>query len=197
MRWLLGTFYDHQVDRGLGWGGHLTQGDVDELVANGSLSHWQADDGERGRWVYAPFATADVNANSKLPYGPQRDPALNLDSHSVYLLARRRCRLLGAADQCDHCAGRAFACTDEQYAAYSAWTCTEPPTGEGWQLWETCSEGSPVTPVFASADDLAAACAGMFGASREDWAVRIAAGDVDSMLLVVEGEADSMQLADR
>lgn len=30
-----------------------------------------------------------------------------------------------------------------------------PPIGEGWQMWETVSEGSPVSPVFASAEELA------------------------------------------
>ena len=29
-----------------------------------------------------------------------------------------------------------------------------PPEGEGWQVWETVSDGSPVSPVFATADDL-------------------------------------------
>jgi hypothetical protein len=32
--------------------------------------------------------------------------------------------------------------------AYEAWTTTEPPAGPGWQVWETVSEGSPVSPVF-------------------------------------------------
>lgn len=31
---------------------------------------------------------------------------------------------------------------------YEAWEPTPPPTGEGWQLWETVSEGSPLSPVF-------------------------------------------------
>ncbi len=31
----------------------------------------------------------------------------------------------------------------------------EPPAGDGWQLWETVSEGSPISPVFETADDLA------------------------------------------
>ncbi len=34
----------------------------------------------------------------------------------------------------------------------------DPPTGEGYQLWETTSEGSPVSPVFKAAEDLAAWC---------------------------------------
>ena len=37
-----------------------------------------------------------------------------------------------------------------------AWRSTEPPTGDGYQIWETTSEGSPVTPVFANLDDLCA-----------------------------------------
>jgi len=32
--------------------------------------------------------------------------------------------------------------------AKEAWEPTPPPTGEGWQLWETTSEGSPISPVF-------------------------------------------------
>jgi len=35
----------------------------------------------------------------------------------------------------------------------------DPPTGEGWQLWETVSEGSPLTPVCATAEELARYCA--------------------------------------
>jgi hypothetical protein len=33
-------------------------------------------------------------------------------------------------------------------AAYEAWEREPPPTGEGWQLWENTSEGSPISPVF-------------------------------------------------
>lgn len=31
----------------------------------------------------------------------------------------------------------------------------DPPSGDGYQLWETVSEGSPVSPVFASWEDFA------------------------------------------
>jgi hypothetical protein len=30
----------------------------------------------------------------------------------------------------------------------------EPPAGEGWQVWETVSEGSPISPVFADREGL-------------------------------------------
>jgi hypothetical protein len=32
----------------------------------------------------------------------------------------------------------------------------EPPTGDGWQVWESVSEGSPVSPVLASRDAVVA-----------------------------------------
>ena len=31
----------------------------------------------------------------------------------------------------------------------------EPPSGEGYQLWETTSEGSPMSPVFKTPEELA------------------------------------------
>jgi hypothetical protein len=57
--------------------------------------------------------------------------------------------------QCSNCSGSGEVGTAEQRAAHEAWTQTEPPAGDGWQLWETVSEGSPISPVFASAEDLA------------------------------------------
>jgi hypothetical protein len=38
--------------------------------------------------------------------------------------------------------------------AYDAWQEEDPPAGDWWQVWETVSEGSPVTPAFATADEL-------------------------------------------
>jgi len=37
---------------------------------------------------------------------------------------------------------------------YENWESTEPPKGPGYQVWETVSEGSPVSPVFENKDDL-------------------------------------------
>ena len=43
-----------------------------------------------------------------------------------------------------------------QRDAAEAWEPTEPPEGDGWQLWETVSEGSPITEVYPSRDQLIA-----------------------------------------
>jgi hypothetical protein len=53
---------------------------------------------------------------------------------------------------CQVCKGNAMHPADQ--AASEAWVVTEPPAGEGWQMWETVSEGSPITPVFSSAEAL-------------------------------------------
>lgn len=51
----------------------------------------------------------------------------------------------------------------------------EVPNGEGFQLWETTSEGSPISPVFETLDELCEWCDGnatTFGslkASKEEW----------------------------
>jgi len=57
---------------------------------------------------------------------------------------------------CKVCAGQGI--HPDDLAASEAWERTEPPAGEGWQIWETVSEGSPITPVFATAGELAEWC---------------------------------------
>lgn len=63
---------------------------------------------------------------------------------------------------CAHCEGQAI--DPEAAEACEDWEPTEPPEGEGWQLWETVSEGSPISPVFATADELADWCVATDGA---------------------------------
>jgi len=61
-----------------------------------------------------------------------------------------------------------------------------PPKGDGYQLWETTSEGSPVSPVFASLDGLCEWCeenATTFGshrAGRDEWRLMLEADSVHS-----------------
>lgn len=64
--------------------------------------------------------------------------------------------------------------------AYEAWEDFEPPTGDGYQMWETTSEGSPISPVMESPDDLAhwladnnASAFGSDTASYDQWLAMI------------------------
>lgn len=51
----------------------------------------------------------------------------------------------------------------------------KPPEGEGYQLWETTSEGSPSSPVFKTLDELCEWCEenattfAHFKATKEEW----------------------------
>lgn len=51
----------------------------------------------------------------------------------------------------------------------------EPPKGDGFQLWETVSEGGPISPVFKTPEELSAWCAtnvpafAHYKISKEEW----------------------------
>ena len=68
-----------------------------------------------------------------------------------------------------------FTSQDAFNDALDLWDGTPPPEGEGFQLWETTSEGSPVSPVFETLDALCEWCednATVFGSqktTREKW----------------------------
>lgn len=77
------------------------------------------------------------------------------DAINAGVVVSARCEREGFPDTCATCNGSARVGTPEQKATYEAWEPTDPPAGEGWQIWETVSEGSPVTPVFATPEALA------------------------------------------
>lgn len=87
----------------------------------------------------------------------------NMVGHDVYDRRRATTRLIEAAGLdpqtwgvCPKCAGRgSVEAYPRQRAEAEAWQGTGPPAGEGWQLWEIVSGGSPVSPVFATAEELA------------------------------------------
>lgn len=89
---------------------------------------------------------------------------------------------------------KGYLISDGQCDEADEWEHEEPPTGAGWQLWETTSEGSPISPVFASAEELADWCevnATWFGSlkwNRKQWLDSFQAGtiDVDSLLTLRE-----------
>lgn len=131
---------------------HLHQDDVDALVADGrlhDLTHtWKKGEG----WQPiepAPTVTAEqVNTWSLAGFGH--------DSINCWVVVRAKCQRDGQPETCDGCGGHgSLERYEGQRAEAEAWTAPEPPTGEGWQLWETTSEGSPITPVFDSAEGLA------------------------------------------
>lgn len=89
-------------------------------------------------------------------------------------------------------------------AEYDAWKESEPPVGPGWQLWETVSEGSPISPVFETAEALAEWCekgATIFASEkmpREKWLELFKEKDaleVGSMMVMHNGYMGSVAQA--
>lgn len=78
---------------------------------------------------------------------------------------------------CPHCHGEAVLFLNEEIKRlHEEFEWVEPPTGEGYQIWEDTSEGSPITPVFKTAEELAEYCEregvswfGSYTAKKENW----------------------------
>lgn len=194
------TFYDLDGGRANAWHDRLTQDEVDALVAEGRLydlaqtftpgKGWQPDPSK-------PHPTAEqVNAWARKPIGHD---AINRGI-CIQARAKRLYGLEGNETRCKVCfgsgclyapRGRGVVCdrtkvkpeglprivNDQVVLALASetWKWIEPPRGKGFQLWETTSEGSPISPVFATIEELCAWAAdnaitfGSFTASAQEW----------------------------
>lgn len=135
------------------WAHQLIQADVDALIADGQL---------------VPNTTAD-EAND-----------LSYNSFSggnwMHTCVEARCAREGVPFTCTRCAGTATLWPSPEIEQQcESWVETDPPTGDGYQLWQTTSEGSPISPVFDTLDKLCAWAAvnattfGSLTATAEEW----------------------------
>jgi hypothetical protein len=133
------------------WCHHLSQDDVNALIAAGRLTDfthtWARGKGWRPKNPPVTPTAAQVNGWSLSSFGH--------DSVNAMIAIRARCERDGFPVSCATCDGHGSTeVYSGQRADADAWERFEPPAGEGWQLWETVSEGSPISPVFASAEEL-------------------------------------------
>ena len=134
------------------WCHHLCQADVDALIAEGRLidftHNWSRETGWQPKDPMPVITAAEVNAWSLSGFGH--------DSINSGVCIEYRCKREGKEYLCDKCKGHGHIWPSEaEREAYENWEQVEPPTGEGYQLWEPVSEGSPVSPVFATPEELA------------------------------------------
>lgn len=157
------------------WSHHLEQKDVDALIEADRLrdfTHtWKAGEG----WTKiepAPVITAAMVNEWSIP-------GMGHDSINAHVVIRAKCERMGLPSVCYTCDGHASVEKYEgQRAEAEKWWEDEhhPPEGDGWQMWETTSEGSPITPVFETPELLAWHCVaegvsvfGGHGASYDEW----------------------------
>lgn len=135
------------------WSHHLTQDDVNALLAAGrlrDLTHAWSEKTRKLEKIEPPVTptAAQVNDWSLCGFGH--------DGINASVVIRARCEREGVGDTCPTCEGHASTeAYPGQRAEAEAWEPTDPPEGDGWQLWETVTEGSPISPACSSAEDLA------------------------------------------
>lgn len=141
------------------WCHNLIQADVDAL--------WED---ERLRNFKEKPTADELNAAYMLGMGH--------DSINSWVCLDARLKREGIADKklCTYCGGEGQIWpSPEARKLYEEWKEYDPPTGDGFQLWENTSEGSPQTPVFETLDGLCSWCEDYattfadFKATKEEW----------------------------
>lgn len=131
---------------------HLTQADVDALVEAGRLMDFTHTWTKGVGWqkIEPPVTPTAAQVNEWSLDG------LAHDSVNAWIVVRARCERDGFPTECERCGGHGSTEAYEgQRAEADAWEPTPVPTGDGWQLWSTTTEGRPISPVFAEGDALA------------------------------------------
>lgn len=134
------------------WSHHLNDDDVQALLDAGRLvefTHtWTPEDGWQPRPDFVKPTARQVNEWSLMGMGH--------DSINASVVICAEAERLGHKTACEHCDGEGEVWHNEEARArYEAWKRQEPPAGEGFQMWETITEGSPISPVFETEEALA------------------------------------------
>jgi hypothetical protein len=94
----------------------------------------------------------------------------------IYTYVKARAESLGFYGYCEWCNGSGEIWqTKKIKKLHDNWESFEPPLGDGYQLWETTSEGSPISPIFKTLDDLCewseknAYTFAHYTATKEEW----------------------------
>ena len=187
-------WYD-SAQTGWRWCHNIGQVEIDALIEHCRLHDFTSDFVPGTGWVKKdpmPAITPEqVNAWSHRGFGH--------DSINHCICVEARAKSLGVYGKCPHCDGSGEVWrTPEDHAACEAWQPTEPPAGDGWQVWETTSEGGPISAVCKSPEALARWCVdnrvSSFGndiASYESWLNFALAGWCPSMVVSDVGGVQS------
>jgi hypothetical protein len=169
------------------WMHHLNNDDVIALIKGNRLydfTHtWTKESGWQPKSPpYIPTAI-EVNEWSLKGFGH--------DAINQWIATKAECKRLGYKTGCNFCAGSGELWPSKKVKKqYESWKKFDPPAGKGWQMWETVSEGSPMSPVFSTAEELAhwladngASSFGHMTATYEQWLATIKSGSAVSAVM--------------
>lgn len=166
-----------------GWIHHLNQLDVDALIKADRLWDFTRVPITAEHRLIVKRRLESGKCNSWLPFDNGYRPTareVNLwsltgmghDSSNSWYVVAAEAERLGIDTVCPKCKGEChFWPSPEAKAEYENWKEYEPPAGEAYQIWETVSEGSPISPPFLSETALASWMAATYpnDGTREDW----------------------------
>lgn len=135
------------------WCEKITQDEVDALIKAGRLwdftRTWTKDEG----WVTRdpPVTPTAEQVNTW-----QAGRGMGHDGINRWILIEARARRLGVWGKCWICNGEGDHYCHERYRRLAdKWEPIKPPEGTAYQLWETVSEGSPISLPFETPEELA------------------------------------------
>ena len=143
------------------WCHAITQDEVQALVEAGRLYDFTHTFVRETGWVKKtpPVIPTAEEVNARF---------LSHDAINRSICIEARATRLGVWGVCPVCQGAGEIWFSEEIERLAEeWESYEPPAGPGWQLWETVSEGSPISPVFATKEEFIAYLVGQ-GNSEED-----------------------------
>jgi len=175
---------------------------------------WYGFDSPEKRWCHnitddeakALFDAGRLKGDfSECPTGSQvnawaKDRFMGHDAINKWICVKQRAERLGITEaECSYCKGCGVVFFSEEIEKLiEEFEGREPPIGEAYQLWETTSEGSPISPVFEKPEDLAqwlydnkASSFGSHTQSYEQWLKFITGAGWAMSAVMVNGELKS------
>ena len=135
------------------WCNNINETEIAALIEGGRLMDFTHDWAKGLGWTikspeYIP-TVKEVNEWSK--------KGLGHDSINQWICVESRLAQQGVTEfDCKTCDGKGSLWADDKYSKLcEEFEPVEPPKGDGYQLWSTTTEGTPMSPVFDTPDKLA------------------------------------------